>query len=402
MGWDNPAVPWRELERRLSWGTGEPAEDAAPDQPRRVIRLPAPGDGPGGHGPPWAELHCHSSYSFLDGASSPAELVAEAARLGLEAVAITDHNGMYGVPQFAQAAAKLTEQTGIKLGTVFGAELSLDLPASQGGVPDPVGRHLLVLARDPDGYRRLCRVISAAQLRGGEKGRPVYDLNELAQEHDGHWVILTGCRKGAVPAALAAGGPGAAAKELGALADLFGGQNLLIELTTNDQPDDDERNDALFDLGRRTGTPVIATGNVHYASPKDARLAQALAAVRARRSLDEMDGWLAASGAAYLRSGAEMEHRLRRYPGVRERTVALARDCAFDFHVIAPRLPDFPVPQTYSEASWLRELVKKKAPLRYGPPHAERIEGAYDQIARELDVIVTLGFPGYFLIVHDI
>ena len=143
MGWDNPAVPWRELERRLSWGTGEPAEDAAPDQPRRVIRLPAPGDGPGGHGPPWAELHCHSSYSFLDGASSPAELVAEAARLGLEALAITDHNGMYGVPQFAQAAAKLTEQTGIKLGTVFGAELSVGCASpgehsvSRGIPPDP-------------------------------------------------------------------------------------------------------------------------------------------------------------------------------------------------------------------------------------------------------------------------
>jgi hypothetical protein len=149
MGWDNPAVPWRELERRLSWGTGEPAQ-AEPDQPRRVIRLPAPGDGPGGHVLPWAELHCHSSYSFLDGASSPAELVAEAARLGLEALAITDHNGMYGVPQFAQAAAKLTEQTGIRLGTVFGAELSVGCagpggrppwnpPVAQGPVPSSRG-----------------------------------------------------------------------------------------------------------------------------------------------------------------------------------------------------------------------------------------------------------------------
>src|SRR5262250_3261245 len=142
MGWDNPPVPWRELQRRLSWGTGEPADDAEADQspPRPVTRLPVPATT--GNVPPWAELHCHSSYSFLDGASSPAELVAEAARRGLEALAITDHNGMYGVPQFAQAAARLTDQTGVTLGTVFGAELSLDLPASQGGVPDPVGQHL--------------------------------------------------------------------------------------------------------------------------------------------------------------------------------------------------------------------------------------------------------------------
>ena len=422
MGWENPPLPWREFERRLSWGSkgdengkdgtgsksGQADEGTAP-----VTRLPASRAGGGRHanraegagraGPAWAELHCHSSYSFLDGASSPGDLVAGAAELGLQALAITDHDGMYGVPQFAQAAARLKQRTGPGLGTIFGAELSLDLPGGQGGVPDPVGRHLLVLARDPEGYRRLCRAISTAQLAGKEKGRPVYDLVQLAQAHGGHWVILTGCRKGAVPAALAATGPEAAATELRALADLFGRQNVVIELTSHDQPADDERNDALYELGTSTGTPVIATGNVHYASPADARLAQVLAATRARRSLDEMDGWLAASGAAYLRSGPEMARRLHRYPGVRERTTELAADCAFDFHVIAPKLPDFPVPGGFpTEASWLRHLVKVKAPERYGPPHAERVEGAYDQIARELEIIVNLGFPGYFLIVHDI
>ena len=194
----------------------------APSAPRPATRLPSqprraaarsgwPGQ-PAGDA--WAELHCHSSYSFLDGASSPEDLVTEAAQRGLQALAITDHDGMYGVPQFAQAATRLREQAGIELGTVFGAELSLDLPGGQNGVPDPVGRHLLVLARDPEGYRRLCRVISAAQLRGGEKGRPVYSETELAQAHDGHWVVLTGCRKGAVPAALAAGGPEPAKREL--------------------------------------------------------------------------------------------------------------------------------------------------------------------------------------------
>src|SRR5215470_11613800 len=390
MGWDNPAVPWRELQRRLSWGTGEPADDAEADQspPRPVTRLPAPAPARGGgQALPWAELHCHSSYSFLDGASSPAELVAEAARRGLEALAITDHNGMYGVPQFAQAAAKLADQTGVTLGTVFGAELSVNpLGIERAGAPDPAGQHLLVLARDPDGYRRLWWAISVAQLAGGEKGRPVYDLRELARAHDGHWVILTGCRKGAVRAALAARGRG----------------NVVIELTSHDLPEDDERNDALFRLAQATGTTAIATGNVHYAAPRDARLAETLAAVRARRSLEEMDGWLAASGAAYLRSGAEMAHRLRRYPGVLDNTVRLARDCAFDFDVIAPRLPDFPVPARHTETTWLYALVARKAPHRYGPPHAERVKGAYAQIARELKVIEDLGFPGYFLIVHDI
>src|SRR5689334_20261813 len=323
MGWDNPPLPWRELQRRLSWGTGEPADDAEADQspPRPVTRLPAPAPARGGRQAlPWAELHCHSSYSFLDGASSPAELVAEAARRGLEALAITDHNGMYGVPQFAQAAAKLADQTGIALGTVFGAELSvgrgrrppgtprgvgpLGRAGPRAGDPDPASQHLLVLARDPDGYRRLCWAISAAQLAGGEKGRPVYDINKLARAHDGHWVILTGCRKGAVRAALAAAGPDAASRELQQLREAFGRDNVMIELASHDLPDDDEHNDILYQLAEATGTEVVATSNVHYATPGDARLAQALAAVRARRSLDEMDGWLAASGAAYIRSGA--------------------------------------------------------------------------------------------------
>ena len=439
MGWGNPPVPWREFEQRLSWA--DPAREQAShedagavavprnDEPRRggsqaggalrgLTRRARPGRR--GNEPAWAELHCHSAYSFLDGASSPAELVEEAAQLGLRALAITDHDGMYGVPQFAQAAARLRQagpesgpedgpgsagpgSAGTALGTVFGAELSLGLPGGQGGVPDPAGTHLLVLARDPEGYRRLCRAITTAQLRGKEKGRPVYDLAELAQAHGGHWAILTGCRKGAVPAALAAAGPEAAAAELAALTAMFGRQNVFAELTSHDQPADDERNDALFELARQAAVPVIATGNAHHASPRDAKLAQALAAVRARRSLDEMDGWLAASGAAYLRSGAEMARRLRRYPGVLERTAGLAADCAFDFAVIAPRLPDFPVPAGYqSEASWLRRLVADQAPERYGPPHSQRVPGAYAQIARELDVIEQLGFPGYFLIVHDI
>jgi error-prone DNA polymerase len=475
MGWDNPPVPWREFERRLSWGkgTGQASggrdggldegragggrgadsrrdkdtgqEPGAAGAPRSVVRLPV-----GSASPAWAELHCHSSYSFLDGASSPSDLVLEAAVRGLSVLAITDHDGMYGVPQFAQSAARLRD-SGVSLGTVFGAELSLDLarkakaravgPAQAGtlaraatsaraagggltsaraggagpmsmlqrpagtpraGVPDPSGRHLLVLARDPEGYRRLCRVISTAQLAGGEKGLPIYDESALADAHDGHWVILTGCRKGAVPAALAAHGPAAAARELARLTEAFGTGNVKVELTIGNDPADDERNDALAALAVAAGVGVIATSNVHYAAPQDARLAQALAAIRARLSLAEMDGWLAAAGGGYLRSGTEMAARLRRYPGVLEQTAELAGDCAFDFHVIAPRLPDFPVPDGHTEASWLRELIRRKAPDRYGRPDSECISGAYAQIARELSVIEQLGFPGYFLIVHEI
>ncbi|HEX2313864.1 MAG TPA: error-prone DNA polymerase [Thermomonospora sp.] len=391
MGWSNPAIPWREFERRLTWKNGE-REAASKENPP-----PPPPPRRRTGGVPWAELHCHSAFSFLDGASDPASLAHEAARLGIEAVALTDHDGMYGVVQFSQAA----KEAGVR--TVFGAELSLDLPKNPHAVPDPPGEHLLVLARDPEGYGRLCSSISAAQLRGGEKNRPLYDLTELADAHGGHWAVLTGCRKGAVRKALDTAGLDAAERELRRLMDLFGHDNVYVELIDLDQPGDDARNDALAELAARTGLGLVASNNVHHAgSGPDARLAEALAAIRARRSLDEMESWLAATGTAHLRSGEEMAARLARFPGVRERTVELALACEFDFDVVAPALPDRPVPEGHTEASWLRHLTLEGARLRYGPPENERVPGAYAQIAHELDVIEQLGFPGYFLIVHDI
>ena len=410
MGWHNPPIPWKEFERRLSWAApGAAARREPPDESGyyeggqlRSARLsaeepagPAP-QPPAEPGPAWAELHCHSSYSFLDGASDPDALVAEAARLGVEALAVTDHDGMYGVVRLAEAA----RETGV--GTVFGAELSLDLTGRQTGRPDPEGRHLLVLARDAEGYGRLSSIISTAQLRGGEKGRPVYDETGLADAHHGHWVVLTGCRKGSVPAALARHGPTAAETELNKLIEMFGRDNVVVELVDHDQPLDDARNDALFDLAGRAGVGVVATNNVHYAAPADAPLAQVLAAVRARSSLDDMTGWLPANGTAHLRSGTEMAARLARFPGVREATVALARECVFDFRVVAPDLPDRAVGEGHTDASWLRYLVAKGAWTRYGPRGIPTTKQAYQQLDHELAVIEQLGFPGYFLIVHEI
>ncbi|HSI93708.1 MAG TPA: PHP domain-containing protein, partial [Jiangellaceae bacterium] len=390
MGWHNPPISWREFEQRLSWGSkvaplweDELRElDAQPIDPAAGTRLP------------WAELHCHTSYSFLDGASDPSTLVAEAVRLGVEILAVTDHDGMYGVVRMAEAAGEAG------LGTVFGAELSLGLTARQTGVPDPEGHHLLVLARNADGYRRLAGAITTAQLRG-EKGRPVYDLDELAGSHDGQWAILTGCRKGAVPAALAAGGPEAAAAELRRLADMFGRDHVFVELIDHDQPLDDARNDALYELAHRVGVGVVASNNVHYARPADTDLAQVLAAARARSSLDEMAGWLPANGTAHLRSGAEMAARLARFPGAHEATLDLARACAFDFAVIAPDLPERRVGEGHTDASWLRHEVERGARRRYGSrgPATEHI---YAQIDHELEVIEELNFSGYFLIVYEI
>jgi error-prone DNA polymerase len=345
---------------------------------------------------PYAELHAHSAYSFLDGASTPEELVEEAARLDLRSIALTDHNGLYGVVRFAEAAAELD------IATVFGAELSLG-PMARTDQPDPPGPHLLVLARGPEGYRRLSRQLAAAHLAGGEKGKPRFDFDALADAADGHWHILTGCRKGHVRHALATGGPDAAAMALADLVNRFGAGRVSIELTRHGHPRDDERNAALAALAPRFGVGLVATTGAHFAGPGRSRLAMAMGAIRARQSLDSAAGWLAPLSGSHLRSGAEMARLFAPLPLAVTAAAELGEQCAFPLTLIAPQLPPFDVPTGHTEDSWLRQLTLAGAGDRYGPPeHALRVRKAYTQIERELKVIAQLKFPGYFLVVHDI
>ena len=216
---------------------------------------------PSGPVVPYAELHCHSNFSFLDGVSDPEELIEEGVRLGLDALAITDHDGFYAASRFAEAALAYDVRT------IYGAELSLGLTTPQNGVADPEGQHLLVLARGVEGYHRLARVITEAQLRGDEKGRPSYVEEELAAQSGGNWMILTGCRKGAVRQSLITSGPAAAATELDRLTALFGHDHVVIELIDHGLPTDSDLNDALLALAHDHKLPVVATNNVHFATP---------------------------------------------------------------------------------------------------------------------------------------
>jgi error-prone DNA polymerase len=400
MGWNNPDVSWRELERRLS-GRPEPDGGDAPGWSRKrpAYEPPEAPRRPDGPVVPYAELHCHSNFSFLDGASSPEALVEEATALGLRGLAITDHDGFHGAPVFAEVAQQQAARTDVPpLLTVFGAELSLGLGGPQNGVADPEGSHLLALARGVEGYHRLAAAMTDAHFRGDEKGRPVYDLDELAERGRGHWLVLTGCRKGAVRQALASGGPTAAAEALDRLTAMFGHDGVVVELTDHGLPGDSVMNDRLAALAADHGLPTVATNNVHHATPSGRQLAAAMAAVRARRSLADMDGWLPSSGAAHLRSGAEMAVRFARFPGAVRRSVDLAGELAFDLRAASPRLPRRGIPEGHTAMSWLRVLADRGIEERY----AHNPDEARTRIDRELAVIEEKDFPGYFLIVHDI
>ncbi len=406
--------------------------------------------------PAYAELHCHSNFSFLDGASHPEDLVAEAARLGLRALALTDHGGLSGVVRFARAAAVAG------MPTVFGAEITLTgstagtVPAihptgtattgptatgrtttgrtatgrtatgrtatgrtttgrtatgrtttgrtatGRTGVVDPPGTHLVVLARDPEGYARLSRTLAIAHLAGEAKDLPLCTLADLAGAHGGHWVVLTACRKGPLARALDAGGPDAARRQLHELVDAFGRDNLAVELWDHGDPVDAARNDVLAELGVSAGLDVLATNNVHYATAARWPLATVMAAIRARRPLAELDGWLAPNAGAHLRSPAEQARRFARWPGAVRTAAEIGARCAFDLGLVAPGLPRGLVPEGYDDQRWLVELVRRGAETRYGPRRAERVPGAWAQIDHELDVIGRLGYAGYFIVVHDI
>ncbi len=404
MGWNNPPRSWQEMERILS---GRPETQEAP--PNTAAALTSPHELP--HEPlhtakqpdprshvPYAELHAHSHYSFLDGASSPESLVAEAVRLGHTGIAITDHDGFPGAPRFAEAAA---EHPGLH--TVYGSELSLGLHAPQLGVADPAGTHLLVLAQGVPGYHRLSAAITEAQLAGMQKGRPLYDLEALGEASNGEWAVLTGCRKGAVRQALErasnrADGERAAELEIEQLVRLFGRTHVFVELTDHGHPGDDVRNARLAELAKRSSLPTLVTGGVHAATKADTQLAEALAAIRARRSLDELDPFLPASGSARLRSGQAMLRRFTRHADAVRRTATLAAELSFPLRAAAPKLPKLDVPPGYTQMTWLRELVRQGAHERYGTPSAE----ISARLNNELRVIEQQNFPGYFLVVHDI
>ncbi|MFI1933012.1 error-prone DNA polymerase [Streptomyces sp. NPDC020330] len=346
-----------------------------------LLRLPTADHPEEGDG--WAELHAHSAFSFLRGASRPEDLVAEAARLGIGVLAVTDRDGLHAARRLHAAA----RDHGI--GAVHGAELTLG---------DPVLGTPVVLARSVEGFRLLSSVITDAQL-AGSKNAPVYDLEAVARAAAaGHWAVLPGCPPPGTDRCDVA----AVAHRLARLTDVFGTSGTHAELVDHRLPEDSVAADVMWVAARRAGIPVVATGAVHYAAPRQARVAQALTALRRRETLDRAAGHLMAAPTAHLRPRAERAAFLSRYPGVADATVSLGRACVIDLDELRPELPEFAVPAGHTQDSWLRHRAEAACTGRYGPRTDPAAGAAWRQLDHELDLVAGLGLAGYFLIVHDI
>src|SRR5881296_1163011 len=341
--------------------------------------------------PGWVELHCHSNSSFLDGASDVGDLVDAAADAGMDALALTDTNGLYGAVRFANAA----QDRGVR--PIFGAELQL-LDAG----------HIVLIARDRQGWTSLCRTISAAQL-AGEKTKPKATFDLLAENAAGLFA-LTGCAHGAVPRAIRSGDLDAARETLARFASVFG-ERLYVELSDHLDPDDPALCDTLAQLALEQGLGAVVTNNVHYARPEGRRLHDVLRCIDVGLTLDEAGNRLKPNGEYWLKDEAILRERLGRHPEAFANARAIADACTLDLETIGPgggralgsmvgqdRLPGFSVPQGHTAFSYLYALCQEGARTKYGL----MTPGVATGLAHELSVIDRCGLAEFFLINWDI
>ena len=327
----------------------------------------------------YVELHCHSNFSFLDGASHPEELVEQARQLGYPALAITDHSGLYGVVRFHQAA----RERGIK--PIIGAEITLD-----------TGHHLTLLVKDHRGYANLSTMLAEAQLAGEKNNARV--TGAMLENHCDGLICLSGCPQGAIPSAILDNDLHEATHLAGTYRELFGVDNFYLELQHHRLPRHHLLCEQLIALGHRLVVPVVATNNVHYHTVERRPLQDVLTCIKHHTTLDNAGTLLYPNAERYLKPAEEMLTRFAHCPEAIDNTMAIAERCWFRMEELKTSLPDFPVPDGYTVRSYLRHLTYLGAKKRYRDFTTKVI----NQIEHELRLINKLDLAGYFLIVWDI
>jgi DNA polymerase III alpha subunit len=412
--------------------------------------------------PSYAELHCHSNFSFLDGASPVEDLVERAVELGLSGLAVTDHQGLYGVVRFAAAAeaAGIHPLIGVEIelvdpaapdpgGVVMphpgrrdrgrrripdpDAVAALGVPVSEGDPvrPRPVrgrlpghrpaikedlrgvaerqrGPHLVLLARDATGYRSLCRLVSRADL-AGTKRVPRFSQALLEENAEGV-VALSGCREGEIARRLLVGDRAGARSVAERYARRFGradgaaASGFFLELSHHLLPDDDWLVSETAALARDLGLPVVVTNDVHYARPEDRELHDVLTAIAHGRTLDTLGDLRRRDSESYLKSGEELRSigfdraTRRSWEEGIATSGEIAASCSVDLGFERYRFPGFPVPGGETAFSYLVELCQAGVRRRYHPVTPAVVR----QLAHELDVIERTGLAEFFLICWDL
>jgi error-prone DNA polymerase len=351
----------------------------------------------------YVELHATSAFSFLQGASQPEQLVERAVALEMPAMALLDHNGVYGSARFHTSAKRNKIQAHI------GAEVSVSSLGLRLTPPEWLPHQypqeparLPLLCESQEGYQNLCQLITQFKMREKTKKEGAANLEDLQQYASG-LVCLTGGDEGPLASALVSGGEEAGRKTVEQLVRIFGPKNIYVELQRHCEREEEWRNQAAIRIAHSLKLPVVATNGVRHATEYDREVLDLFTAVRHHTDLDHAGRLLALNGQRHIRSAQEMATLFRDVPGSIENTAELSSRLRFELNDLGYEFPCYPVPESETMDSFLRKRVAEGVARRYSPKNdRDLMERAKKQVEHELTLIAKLGFAGYFLIVWDI
>ena len=336
----------------------------------------------------FTHLHVHTEYSLLDGASKIPELVAYAKELGMDSLAITDHGVMYGAVEFYQECTK----AGIK--PIIGCEVYL-AKGSHLDMTEKTRYHLILLAENDIGYHNLMKIVSKGQLEGFYY-KPRVDKDVLRTYSEGI-ICLSACIAGEVPRLINSGNMDGARRCVQEYIDIFGKDNYFLEIQNHDIPEEKTAAEGLCQLAQEFGIGLVATNDLHYVRREDAEAQDVLLCIQTTSNVDDPGRMRFPNDSFYLKSAEEMAELFGGYPEALENTCRIADRCNVKLEFGHLLLPEFPVPEGFDAVSYLRHLCEEALPERYEVVD----ETVRKRLDFELDIINTMGYACYFLIVWD-
>ncbi|MDH4163927.1 MAG: DNA polymerase III subunit alpha [Nitrospirota bacterium] len=352
----------------------------------------------------FVHLHLHTEYSLLDGAISVDNLVKKAVELKMPAVAVTDHGNLFSVIDFYQKALK----AGVK--PIIGCEIYV-APGSRfekampGGRHDEEFYHLILLARNKQGYKNLVKLVTSAFLEGFYY-KPRID-KELLQKHREGLIGLSACLGGEIPSLLLQNRYEEAKKAALQYQSILGQENFYFELQDNGIPEQEQANRELLKLSQETGIPVVATNDCHYLDMEDHKAHDALLCIQTGKMVKDANRMKFSSETFYMKTPEEMKKAFSYVPEAITNTIRIAERCNVELELGKYHLPHFPVPDGYTLNSYMAELARKGLDERFIEIETVRGAGTVDResyrkrLESEIQMIEKMGFSGYFLIVAD-
>ncbi|MBJ7426981.1 MAG: DNA polymerase III subunit alpha, partial [Ilumatobacteraceae bacterium] len=358
-------------------------------------------------GDSFTHLHVHTEFSMLDGAAKLDELVAKAVSDGQAALGMTDHGNMYGVLDFYKECRAQGVKPIIGTEAYMAYETRFERPNRRGKVDDSGGDteggkklyyHLTLLAENSVGYKNLIKLSSLAFLEGYYY-QPRMDWELLERHHEG-LIATTGCLGGHVLQALLNGDYQDAKRKAARLQDIFGKDNLFVELQDHGLAAQTKTNPQLLEIAQEIGAPVIATNDSHYVHRHDSESHDALLCVQTNSMIADPNRFRFEGTEHYLKTANEMRHVFREVPEACDNTLWIAERADVTIEFGKPQLPNFNVPEGFTDdASYLDHLTREGAKRRWG---ANLSPAVVERLAFETKVIADMGFASYFLIVWDL